>query len=100
MRSRMNARTRERLLDGLVEAYVGWRKTCDCVNDAYRRWTLETGAAAAATFALYMGRSMPNSRQPRPTRAWSCASASCRGHRSLRPNRSASQTGELTGHDP
>jgi hypothetical protein len=51
----MNAGSRERLLDGLVEAYVDWRETCDWVNDAYRRWTRETGAAAAVTFALYLG---------------------------------------------
>jgi hypothetical protein len=55
MRRHMNARSRERLLDGLVEAYVDWRETCGGVNDAYRRWTLETGAAGAVTFAQYLG---------------------------------------------
>jgi hypothetical protein len=54
MRSHMNARSRERLVDGLVEAYVDWRETCGWVNDAYRRWTLATGTAAAVTFGLYL----------------------------------------------
>ena len=51
MRSEMNF---QRLVDGLVDAYVDWRETCDRVNDAYRRWTRETGTAAAVTFGLYM----------------------------------------------
>jgi hypothetical protein len=54
MRSQMNARSRERLVDGFVEAYVDWRETCDWVNDAYRGWTLETGTAAAVMFGLYL----------------------------------------------
>jgi hypothetical protein len=41
MRSRMHTRSRERLVDRLVEAYVDWRETCGWVNDAYRCWTSE-----------------------------------------------------------
>jgi hypothetical protein len=51
----MNARSRKRLVDGLVEAYVEWRESCDRVNDAYRGWTRETGTSGRVAFALYMG---------------------------------------------
>jgi hypothetical protein len=48
----MNARRREQLVDGLVEAYVDWRETCD-LSDAYRRWTRETGTAGRVRLGLY-----------------------------------------------
>jgi hypothetical protein len=54
LRSQMNARSRERLVDGLVEAYLDWRETSHWLNDAYRRWTRETGTSARVTFGLYM----------------------------------------------
>ena len=50
----MNTLRRERLVDGLVEAYVDWRETCDRVNDAYRSCARETGPRGRVAFGLYM----------------------------------------------
>jgi hypothetical protein len=49
----VNTLRRERLVDELLEAYIGWRETCVRVNDAYRSWTGETGPHARVAFELY-----------------------------------------------
>jgi hypothetical protein len=45
---------RQRLLDALVEAYVDWRETCACVDDAYRSWASEPGPWGSVAFYLYV----------------------------------------------
>ena len=50
----MNTLRRQRLVDALVEAYVDWRETCACVNDAYRSWASEPGPWGSVAFYLYM----------------------------------------------
>jgi hypothetical protein len=50
----MNTLRRKRLVDALVEAYVDWRETCACVNDAYRSWATEPGPWGSVAFYLYM----------------------------------------------
>jgi hypothetical protein len=54
MRRNLNILRRERLVDELVEAYVGWRETCARVSDAHRSWASETGSCSEVTFGLYM----------------------------------------------
>ena len=46
--------TRDRLVDELVEAYVGWREACARVNDAYRFWSTDSGVCGRVKFALYV----------------------------------------------
>ena len=46
----MNTLRRKRLVDALVEAYVDWRETCACVNDAYRSWASEPGPWGSVAF--------------------------------------------------
>jgi hypothetical protein len=50
----MNTLRRKRLVDALVEAYVDWRETCACVNDAYRSWASEPGPWGSVGFYLYI----------------------------------------------
>jgi hypothetical protein len=50
----MNPLRQKRLVDALVEAYVDWRETCACVNDAYRSWASEPGPWRSVAFYLYM----------------------------------------------
>lgn len=50
----MNSLRRERLVDELVDAYVGWRETCARVREAHRSWASETGSSSNDTFGLYM----------------------------------------------
>ena len=50
----MNTLRPKRLVDALVEAYVDWRETCACVNDAYRSWASERGPWGSVAFYLYM----------------------------------------------
>jgi hypothetical protein len=50
----MNTLRRQRLVDALVEAYVDWRETCACVDDAYRSWASEPGPWGGVAFYLYM----------------------------------------------
>ena len=49
----MNAVSRERLVDQLVEGYFAWRATCARVNDAYRFWASETGPRGRIAFGAY-----------------------------------------------
>jgi hypothetical protein len=44
---------RERLIDELIEAYVGWREACVRVRDAYRLWAGDTGPDSGLAFGLY-----------------------------------------------
>ena len=44
----------DRLVDGLIDAYVDWRAACDEVGDAYRSWTLEMGSGNGVAFGRYM----------------------------------------------
>jgi hypothetical protein len=46
--------SRERLVDQLVEAYVGWREACARVDDAYRFWTTDSGASGRVAFGSYV----------------------------------------------
>jgi hypothetical protein len=46
--------SRERLVDQLVEAYVGWREACARVDDAYRFWAIDTGACGRIAFGSYV----------------------------------------------
>jgi hypothetical protein len=50
----MNTRSQDRLVDELVDAYVGWRDACAMVDDAYRAWTLEADPGKGVGFWLYM----------------------------------------------
>jgi hypothetical protein len=50
----MNALSRKRLIDKLVEAYLDWRETCARVDDAYRSWASEPGPWGSDSFGLYM----------------------------------------------
>ena len=50
----MNTRSRKRLVDKLVDAYVDWRQACALVNDAYRSWARETGPCGSLAFGAYM----------------------------------------------
>jgi hypothetical protein len=50
----MKTLRQERLVDALVEAYVDWRETCACVNDAYRSWASKPGPWGSVAFYLYM----------------------------------------------
>jgi hypothetical protein len=51
---RVDAFSRERLVDQLVEAYVDWRQACARVDDAYRFCAGVSGARARVAFALYV----------------------------------------------
>jgi hypothetical protein len=52
----MNTLGQKRLADALVEAYVDWRETCACVNDAYRAWASEaTSSWRSVAFSFYRG---------------------------------------------
>lgn len=44
----------DRLIDGLIDAYVDWRVACDRVNGAYRSWAPAMGPGDRAAFELYM----------------------------------------------
>ena len=44
----------DRLVDGLIDAYVDWRVACDRVNEAYRSWALEMGPGNRVAFGRYM----------------------------------------------
>jgi hypothetical protein len=58
----MKTLRQERLVDALVEAYVDWRETCACVNDAYRSW-----ASKPSRSTCTWQRSTRNSTLPRST---------------------------------
>jgi hypothetical protein len=44
---------RQRLVDEVMDAYLGWREECLAVDDAYRRWAMASAADAALAFAAY-----------------------------------------------
>jgi hypothetical protein len=46
--------SQERLVDQLVEAYVGWREACARVDDAYRFWATDSGPSGRVAFGLYV----------------------------------------------
>ena len=46
--------SRERLLDGLVDAYVLWREACARVTVAYRSWASDSSPRNRAAFAAYL----------------------------------------------
>jgi hypothetical protein len=46
--------SRERLVDQLVESYVGWREACARVDDAYRLWAIDSGACGRVEFGSYV----------------------------------------------
>jgi hypothetical protein len=50
----MNKLRQKRLVDGLIDSYVGWREACLRVTDAYRSWASETGPGATSAFGRYM----------------------------------------------
>ena len=50
----MNGLSPERLVDELVDAYVGWRDACARVDDAYRAWTVGADRRDKVAFWLYM----------------------------------------------
>ena len=41
----MNKLSQQRLVDTLVDAYVGWREACLQVSDAYGAWASQTRKA-------------------------------------------------------
>jgi len=49
----MNKLSQERLVDGLMDAYVSWREACMRVGDAYRSWASETDLGGTSTFGRY-----------------------------------------------
>ncbi|HEY2435646.1 MAG TPA: hypothetical protein VGH93_00595 [Solirubrobacteraceae bacterium] len=49
----MRKQTKARLVDRLVEAYVGWREACLIVDDTYRSWSRNARAGAATAFQSY-----------------------------------------------
>ena len=49
----MNRRSRTRLVDLMLSAYVDWREACFEVDAAYRAWGLGTGPHADMAFARY-----------------------------------------------
>lgn len=49
----MKKRTEARLVDRLIEAYVGWREACLIVDDTYRSWSRTARAGAASAFQRY-----------------------------------------------
>ena len=51
---RVDALSRERLVDQLVEAYVDWREACARVDDAYAFWASESGACGRVAFGSYV----------------------------------------------
>ena len=50
----MDTPSLERLLDGLIDAYIDWRDACDEVTEAYRWWTRELGRSNRSAFATYV----------------------------------------------
>src|SRR5690242_3419071 len=46
--------SRERLVEEVVEAYVGWREAGARVDDAYRFWTTESGPCGRVAFGSYV----------------------------------------------
>jgi hypothetical protein len=50
----MNKLRQKRLVDRLIDAYVGWREACLQVSDAYGSWASETGLGATSAFGRYM----------------------------------------------
>lgn len=50
MEAHVRARDRARMMDKLMDAYVGWRQACLEVEDAYRLWGSGHGPNAAAAF--------------------------------------------------
>jgi hypothetical protein len=49
----MNKLSQERLVDGLMDAYVSWREACMRVGDAYRSWASETDLGGTCAFGRY-----------------------------------------------
>jgi hypothetical protein len=47
------ALSHRRLVDKMIDAYVGWREASDLVKDAYRYWGSATGSAASAAYGFY-----------------------------------------------
>ena len=50
----MNKLSLDRLVDGLIDAYVDWRDACDRVHEAYRSWALEMGPGDRIAFGMYV----------------------------------------------
>ena len=49
----MRKRTKTRLVDGMIGAYVEWREACRLVHEAYRSWVSATGPGAGVAFWRY-----------------------------------------------
>ena len=49
----MNKLSQERLVDAMMEAYVGWREACLHLSDAHRSWASERGTGAALGYVSY-----------------------------------------------
>ena len=50
----MNKLRQKKLVDRLMDAYVGWREACLRVTDAYGSWASERGERATVAFGSYM----------------------------------------------
>jgi hypothetical protein len=46
--------SQNRLLDEMMDAYLGWRESCLMTEDAYRAWASATGPDAALAFGRYV----------------------------------------------
>jgi hypothetical protein len=49
----MHKRTRDRMIDGLMDAYVDWREASVDVESAYRRWARAAPGDTSDAFAGY-----------------------------------------------
>jgi hypothetical protein len=49
----MRKQIENRLVDGMIVAYVEWLEACSLVHDAYRSWTRATGPTARVAFWRY-----------------------------------------------
>ena len=47
-------RLHERLVDVMIEAYVGWREACALVRDAHGTWASAPRAGAQNAFEVYL----------------------------------------------
>jgi hypothetical protein len=52
-RTDTSSRSKARLLDDLLDGYVGWRESARAAADAYGRWSFACGQERALRFAAY-----------------------------------------------